>query len=121
MRFVRAKTRHERGKDNESMKNNEGEFHQSILGFENAYGTIPEKISCSCVSVTKRDISAVTQPRAWVADSQISPFMKLFNEGYIAAFDTAFITLFRSAVLQKTIDTHADFLQQFIGRSLESV
>ena len=103
------------------MKDNEDELHQSILDFENAYRTIPEQISCSRLSVTKRDLSTVIQPRAWVSDSPISAFMNLVNQGNIIALDKAFITLFRSAVLQKAIGTYADFLRHFFGRSSEPV
>ncbi len=46
-----------------------------ITNFELLYGSIPGRISCSGISLTKNDILTVQQPRSWVIDTPISAFM----------------------------------------------
>ena len=82
---------------------------------------IPDRVSSSRVTVSKRDLASVICPRAWVTDSPITAFMMLFNQGNIVTFDTAFVTILRSIVQSNTTGIYTDFLEQFFGRRFHGV
>ncbi len=92
------------------------QHYQCVPDFEDLYGKIPERISCSSISVTKSDLLTVVQPRTWVCYSSIRAFMVLINQGRIVKLDTSFVTFLRNYIHQRALDTHAYFFRQFFGR-----
>ncbi len=88
-----------------------------VANFELLYGSIPDLISCSGISVTKNDILTVLQPRSWVNDTPISAFMQLITNDRVLTIDILFGASLYSSVSRGALQNHADFLLRFYGRS----
>ena len=95
--------------------------HASVSEFEDSYGTIPDRIFCSSISVTKSKLVSVRRPKAWVFDSTISAFMMLINQEGVITFDTSFVTFFHDFLNHRAVEIYADFLRRFFGRRFDEV
>ncbi len=80
-----------------------------VRAFEDDYGKIPSRISCSNVTITATSLKDLIIEETWIDDSVICACFGLLNDSIIFAFDALLVTVIQRALFCNYNNDVADF------------